>query len=279
MTLQVQENNKELLIPELEKEMLEMEQEECPVEHFFSNGVYVRQVTLKAGLFVMGHRHKAPHLNIMVQGRILLLNDDGTVTELKAPFMKETGAGRKVAFILEDTVWLNIHATNETNIETLEKLFLDKSHDFNLYEKNKFKFDTALKQDDRDHYKQVLKEMNISEDFAEKSMKCDKDIIDISGDFAVGWSIRKSPIEGKGVFASRSYKKGDIIAPARIEDKRTIIGRYLNHSKSPNCTFHFINKNDIYLISKENITGCVGGAHGDEMTVDYKALLGDIWVE
>jgi len=44
-----------------------------------------------------------------------------------------------------------------------------------------------------------------------------------------------SPIHGDGMFARRDFAEGELIAPARIGDKRTPVGRYLNHSGIPNC--------------------------------------------
>jgi hypothetical protein len=35
--------------------------------------------------------------------------------------------GRKAAFFLEDTIWLNIHITDETDIDKIEDIFIKKS--------------------------------------------------------------------------------------------------------------------------------------------------------
>jgi SET domain-containing protein len=66
---------------------------------------------------------------------------------------------------------------------------------------------------------------------------------------------------------------GDVIAPARIADNRTVAGRYVNHSKSPNCEYVKWPDGDIYLVAKTNIQGAKGGEPGDELTVDYRQAL------
>ena len=40
-----------LIVADLEKEMLEMPQADCPVAHHFGPGIYIREVTLPAGIF------------------------------------------------------------------------------------------------------------------------------------------------------------------------------------------------------------------------------------
>ena len=245
----------------LEVELLDAQQDDCPVFHRFCNGVYMREVHLKAGLFVLGHHHNHEHLNIMTKGKLLLIGDNGEITQIEAPFTKNTPSGRKAAFILEDTVWINIHATNETDIETIEDIFLDKSADFKLYEQRKFALDYATKEDDR---------LDFSTLPQDKRMDFVGEVIDMPNDWLGGYSIRKSPIHGKGVFSSHTILKAQAIAPSRINNKPTIISQFINHSNNPNCYFDYIGNGDIFLFSKQNINGCVAGLNGDELTIDYR---------
>jgi hypothetical protein len=117
----------ESLIQTLEANLADIEQVNCPVKHNFSPGIYIREIFMPEGAHVIGHKHKTEHLNIMVRGRLLLQNIDGSYNEITAPAMYTAGKGRKIAVILEDTVWLNIFPTNETDIEKLEEMYLDKS--------------------------------------------------------------------------------------------------------------------------------------------------------
>jgi hypothetical protein len=81
--------------------------------------------------------------------------------------------------------------------------------------------------------------------------------------------VSKSPIEGKGLFATCEFKPGDIIAPSRVGDFRTPAGRYTNHSKHPNAKMVSVGDN-IYLEATTDIKGCTGGNLGDEISVDYR---------
>ena len=68
-------------------------------------------------------------------------------------------------------------------------------------------------------------------------------------------------------------KSGEIIAPARLDGKRTPAGRYTNHSKNPNSIMILRDNNDIDLVAKKVIKGCQGGNLGEEITIDYRQAL------
>ncbi len=68
--------------------------------------------------------------------------------------------------------------------------------------------------------------------------------------------IADSNINGKGIFAARDIKKGELIAPARIDKKRTPCGRYTNHSIKPNAMFWLTGEpqSDILMFATEDIS-------------------------
>jgi len=111
----------------LEAEMLKHKQVDCPVIHRLSPGLYIREVRIPAGTVAIGHFQKTEHLNIFLQGRVTMLNENGTTSELVAPMIFTGKPGRKVGYINEDMIWMNIYPTTETDIEKLESTYLDKS--------------------------------------------------------------------------------------------------------------------------------------------------------
>ena len=74
---------------------------------------------------------------------------------------------------------------------------------------------------------------------------------------------KKSNIHGFGLFAINNIKKNKKIGVAAINDKRTTLARYLNHSKNPNVEFIKTNKN-IIAYSLKNIL------KDEELLVDYR---------
>ena len=104
-----------------------MPQVDCQTKHYFGPSIYIREVTMPAGAVVIGKPHKKDHMCVMLQGRMIIVNADGTRKELVAPMTFVGNAGRKVAYILETTVFQNILATDETDIDVLENMLVDNT--------------------------------------------------------------------------------------------------------------------------------------------------------
>lgn len=115
-----------------EAEMLRMPQAEYSMQHHFSPGIYWRQIHMKAGSIVLGHKHTTTHINTVLTGRATVLMN-GELHDIQAPCVLVSQAGvRKVLFIHEDMEWATIHANpdNETNIDILEDRIRIKSQAF-----------------------------------------------------------------------------------------------------------------------------------------------------
>lgn len=115
--------------------------EALPLKHSFSEGIYVREIFIKKGMFVIGKIHKFDHTFFLIKGKLLLYTQEG-VKELEAPYYGTASAGAKrVAVALEDTVFVNVHPNpkNIKEIETLEDTFVVSSfkeyRDFKLLNK------------------------------------------------------------------------------------------------------------------------------------------------
>ena len=85
--------------------------------------------------------------------------------------------------------------------------------------------------------------------------------------------IGPSKIEGSGLFATGAFAANELIAPTRLDGRRTPAGRYINHSRMPNADAAMTETGDIYLFALRPIAGCRGGQLGEEITIDYRRLL------
>lgn len=94
--------------------------EECPVEHHFAPGMYMRTIFMRAGLTVVGKIHKHSHVNILSQGHCTVATEFGN-EELVAPcrFVSEPGTKRAV-YVHSDCIWTTVHLTDETDLEKIE---------------------------------------------------------------------------------------------------------------------------------------------------------------
>jgi len=117
-------------------ELLEsMPQADTPVEHTFSGGVYVRQMFIPAGTLIVGKRHRHETCNILLRGELsVYLGDGKPVTHVCGPLiMTSEPMTRKIAYCHQDTVFLNIHPTTETDLDKIEKQFIITEPEYRAY--------------------------------------------------------------------------------------------------------------------------------------------------
>lgn len=124
-------------VDELEAKLLELPQIDAKVYNHFGPGLYVRELHIPAGSFIIGHSHKSEQLNILLSGECILLPPGGESIRLKAPYMFNGKPGRKMAYAITDVIWQNIHATDETDLDKLEDMLIEKSEAYLKYEELK----------------------------------------------------------------------------------------------------------------------------------------------
>jgi hypothetical protein len=256
----------------VEKGFLEQEQVECPVVHRFGPGIYIREVTLPAGIFSIGHKQKTTHLNVMLTGKVTMILEDGSSVDLEAPYTYVSKPGRKIGYIHETVIWQNIYATDETDIEKLEEMFLEKSITWQEHQKAQNLLLTIDYTTDTEDYLDAISEYGFDEKTVREQTENTLDQISMPfGHYK--FTIGNSKIQGKGVLCCGNIEEEEIIGPARIEGMRTPLGRFTNHSKNPNAKMVLRNNGDVDLVALKKITGYKGGQLGEEITVDYRQVL------
>lgn len=256
----------------IESEMLKMAQAPCPVTHRFGPNIYIREVFIPAGVFSVGHRQKTEHLNVMLTGKVLFVKEDGTKELLEAPLTFVASQGRKIGYILEDMIWQNIYSTDETDIEKLEEMFLDKTTGFLEHKRAEqllLGFDNS---EDISDYHKMLDELCITEELVREQSENESDQIPMPlGSYK--FQLATSKIQGKGVFATADLLKDEVVGAARLNGFRTPLGRFTNHAKNPNARMVKEENGDIFLVMNKAISGCRGGNLGDEITINYRQAL------
>ena len=102
------------------------ERDEYIVTNVIADGVLARTVLMPKGEIIVGEIHKYESINILVKGELKVWVN-GEVKHLKAPYMIKSDANtRKVAYILEDTVWTSIHRVNSENLKDIEEEIIVK---------------------------------------------------------------------------------------------------------------------------------------------------------
>jgi hypothetical protein len=117
---------------------------EVPVTHYFSTGVYAREIFIPKGSLIVGKIHKYDQINIISKGDISVVSEQGPI-RIKAPYTIVSPAGTKrIAYVNEDTVWTTIHPNpkDEKDLDKLEDTLIAKS--FEDFEKFQLDCKTSL---------------------------------------------------------------------------------------------------------------------------------------
>lgn len=115
-------------LPNLEAAMLAEPQVDCPVTHHFGPNLYIREIFIPADTFALGRVHKAETMNILLKGKMAMLFN-GEVKLIEGPATFVTGHGRKLVLVIEDCTFQNVYATDETDLDVIEEMFIDKTNE------------------------------------------------------------------------------------------------------------------------------------------------------
>jgi quercetin dioxygenase-like cupin family protein len=107
---------------------IECAKDQTSLRHFFTPAhpdfcasIYARELTMPAGLTVVGKLHRHAHLTFVTKGKMIISSEEGQQT-VEAPATFVSPSGIKRAFhILEDAVLTTVHLTQEAE-ETAENL-------------------------------------------------------------------------------------------------------------------------------------------------------------
>lgn len=118
-------------ILKLEAAMLAMKDAhiELKITHHFSDGVYMRELFIPKGTCLTGKIHKTEHLNILSQGELSVMTEDG-VKRLKASMVIKSQPGiKRVGFAHEDSVWITVHHNPDDaqDIDQIEERLIAKA--------------------------------------------------------------------------------------------------------------------------------------------------------
>lgn len=225
----------------IETAMLAMPQVETPTTHHFGPGVYMRQMFAAAGTLVLGREHRGPCTNVMLSGKCVLIDTDGSTRDLVAPQVFESQAGRKLAYVIDPMVWVNVWATDERDIAALEReLFVGS-------------------------FAEDMAEIGFTVEQVREISECTTDV-DLNPNLTQYVYVTPSEIEGAGCRSRDNLQRGDYVGVARHRGVRTNIGRYTNHSSMANVEYRRMG-DDVHAYALRPI------AAGEEITVDYRQAV------
>jgi hypothetical protein len=118
--------------------------------------------------------------------------------------------------------------------------------------------------DDREDFTRFLAEYGLSRSLVRNASYNPNDQIPMP-DWGEGkLQLGHSDIQRYGMFATETVAFADLLAPARIDGKRTPAGVFTNHSCTPNAHYEAHPDGDLDLVASQNID------KGEEVTLDYR---------
>lgn len=111
----------------IEKYDKDKHDKELNLTNYFSDGVYLRVITIPADTFIVGHKHLTNHLNILLTGS-MDIQIAGERRYIEAPYIFEALAGSiKMAKTYSECKFANIIPSNTRDIQEIESRVLDEN--------------------------------------------------------------------------------------------------------------------------------------------------------
>jgi hypothetical protein len=112
-------------IERLAVSMLGLPQPVFQVRHYFSPGIYAREITIPKDVVLVGAVHRLQNMAILTKGRLRLVTDTGTVmVQAGDPPINCSADRENAALALEDSVWTNFfpNPNDETDPDKLVEM-------------------------------------------------------------------------------------------------------------------------------------------------------------
>jgi hypothetical protein len=124
-------------VDELEAQMVgNYELVNCPLVHRFTDGLYVRQVSIPKGTLATSEIHLTQHQYFLLKGKVTVWSNNNEPITIEAPYIGTTEPNtRRVVYVWEDCVWATSHPNpNNENVEQIEDRIIQKHDNPNLDE-------------------------------------------------------------------------------------------------------------------------------------------------
>ena len=92
-----------------------------PLTHSFSEGVYIREMSMLEGGIVIGKIHNKSHTWFLMKGKIIVTTNGEDVEHIAPCYEKSLKGAKRLIRSLEDSVFINVHK-NPTNTEDMEQV-------------------------------------------------------------------------------------------------------------------------------------------------------------
>lgn len=233
----------------------QLEPVEISVESNNINGMYTRKIMIPAGVALVGRVHLYDYVDIMLSGDITVVTPEGDVRYTGYNVLHGKAGRKRFGMAHEDTHWITVHNTpivdGDEFYETLTAPTIEK-------------YQEMLMNESRKDYMNLIAEMGLSENEVQVMVN---DFSNISDFIEPVVYVSCSVLNGDGLFSRKEFFAGERICTSLKDEKRTIAGRYSNHSINPNAAMRMCDDGDIEVIALRHIVG------EEEITTNYRDTI------
>ncbi len=112
--------------------------EEFPITNNFTDGLYMRQMKMKAGTIVISAIHHTNHFWFLLSGKVVVENENEIVEHIAPCWSYSLKGTKRLIKCVEDCVWINVIAnpSDTKDMKTIENNFFSMTmEEYNKKEK------------------------------------------------------------------------------------------------------------------------------------------------
>lgn len=112
--------------------------EEFPITNNFTDGLYMRQMKMKAGTIVISAIHHTNHFWFLLSGKVVVENENEIVEHIAPCWSYSLKGTKRLIKCLEDCVWINVIAnpSDTRDMKAIEDNFFSMTmEEYNKKEK------------------------------------------------------------------------------------------------------------------------------------------------
>ena len=114
-----------------------------PLKHKFAEGMYVREIFIPKGMLVVGKIHKKSNPVFVMKGDISIFSEEGSRRFKGGEYVISQPGAKRVGYTHEDTTWVEVFATHETDLEKLEEELIVKSYNELTHDEQHFIYEVS----------------------------------------------------------------------------------------------------------------------------------------
>lgn len=251
-------------VKKLEDLILQLPQVNLKTESVVHGGMCARTIFIPAGTVLTGALTSLDNICI-VCGDITVTTDNGAQRLTGYNVLGAVKGTKRVGITHSDTWWTMMFKTDSTDPDDIEREMTDEYEALQTRRSSLGIESVDYIADSHEDFKLFCCEYGLSYEML-IALAENNDDVEETDLCLLNLKLGDSVIHGRGLFAIRKLPAGEVIAPARLNGKRALAGRYTNHSVRPNAGF-FALGDDLFLEALRDID------HGEEVTIDYRQAL------